>query len=438
MHGLQSPPSSARNTRPGSMKRLYVFSPIPYFFLHQRPQKITEQFQERGIPVTYVEPAGWREYLQRQRPGFIRAVVTFLWYHLVAIVAMLVPVFRDGIRQPRNSSLHGIPDRVILPLLVPHNRFNSPLLERINASVYRQYLRANVLRHRPAEEESIALVNNPFWGIVLDARTFSAIYYDCIDEISIYAGTASTQRFQSYENALAGMSRAAFVTSQTLDVDLAGRYPGLRRIRIPNGVDAEWFQRRAAEATLPADIRGITGPRVGYIGALYPWIDIELLGELADTLPHVSLLLVGPSDDRDRLSRLRRCRNVFWLGVKPYSDVPSYVASCDVCIIPFLTGSISRTTNPVKLYEYFALGKPVVSTPLNDLEHYAATGLVIMGNSRSEFIEGVRHALAESDTDLRERRMEVARGHSWKRHAGRMLDVIEGEERSSSSTLRGS
>ena len=417
------------------MKRLYVFSPIPYFFLHQRPQKITEQFRARGIPVTYIEPSGWREYLQRQRSGLIPAVVEFLWYYLGGLWHLFFPLRESVNPTTQGKRSYGVPDRVVLPLLVPHNRFNSPLLEKINASVYRQYLRSRVLSRRSGEEVSVAIVNNPFLGRVLGKNAFSAIYYDCIDELSVYAGAASRQRFQSYERILAGMSRASFVTSQTLEEDLADRYPGLPRIRVPNGVDADWFQKRAAEAGPPQDIRGIRGPRIGYIGALYPWIDTELLEELADALPDVALVLIGPSDERERLRRLRSHSNIHCLGVKPYVDVPLYVASCDVCLIPFRTGPISRTTNPVKLYEYFALGKPVVSTPLSELERYAASGLVIIGNDLSEFVAGVRRALNELDASLCARRMEVARQHSWEQHAQRMLDVIGGEESSPTSTF---
>ncbi len=397
---------------------------------------MTEEFRRRGISVVYVEPSGWKEYLQRQRPGIIGAVGQFIWCHLVGVAALLVRKRRIRSQPVQNGPVrHVAPDRIILPLLIPHNRFDSPLLERINASVYREYLWAKVLRHRPPAEESIALVNNPFWGLILEKDMFSAVYYDCIDELSIYAGRAAPHRFRRYENALAAMSHTAFVTSHTLETEIAGLYPGLSVTRIPNGVDAEWFRQKAAEAGTPSDIRNIRPPRVGYIGALYPWIDTELLRELAETLPEISLVLIGPSDDNDRLSRLRHLGNMHWMGVKPYSDVPSYVASCDVCLIPFLAGPVSRTTNPVKLYEYFALGKPVVTTPLTDLEQYAVTGLVIMGKTRTDFIEGVRRALTESDPWLRTRRMEVAREHSWKRHAGRMLEVMESTLHPSSSSV---
>jgi glycosyltransferase involved in cell wall biosynthesis len=315
-------------------------------------------------------------------------------------------------------------------MIVPHNRFDSMWLEKLNVSVYRRALMERVLRRMKDDEESVAVVQNPFWAGALDADDFSRIYYDCMDEISLYAGKSSLDRFQRYEERLVGMSKGIFVTARKSEERLRSRYPGIPIYRIPNGVDAGWFEARTKESGVPPDVSAIRKPLVGYVGALYTWLDYELISEVAAALPEISFVFVGPIGDRKRVTGICANTNIHFLGRKGYDQVPLYIDAFNACIIPFKPGPISQATNPVKLFEYFALGKPVVSTALSELEPYAEDKLVYMTGERAEFASLVRTALSEADKTLAAKRKQVARENSWRAHAERMYAVFvrDGQE----------
>ena len=146
-----------------------------------------------------------------------------------------------------------------------------------------------------------------------------------------------------------------------------------RIVEIGNGVDFELFdaagraprQARPRSAALPA-------PRIGYAGALAEWIDLELWRPTARSFPEAEPG-AGGAGGRDRESTRRpsspELPNVHWLGAKPHDELPHYVAAMDVCLIPFRTTPLTRGVNPNKLWEYLALGKPVVATDFSPFIH---------------------------------------------------------------------
>ncbi len=404
---------------------VYLFSPIPYSFLHQRPQKLADQFVALGIPVTFIEPCGLSEYLSGRKKGLFLLAVRSLWYLFLGLLASLIPGLH---RKPRPLERNGTQQsgmRIVgMPFIIPNNRVDSGLLERFNASVYRQTLIQRVFNRMRKGEESIAIVENPLWGLVLEKGDFSKITYDCIDDITLFSGRGSAERIMEYERRLLGMTEAVYVTAEKLEESLRLKTKSIPLLRVPNGVDYEFFQSRVGAGEIPTDLAAVQRPIVGYVGVLRDWMDYDLLEFIAGRMPGISFVLVGPIDFEFRIEHLRRMRNVVFPGRKDYHDIPAYVNAFDVCMIPFLTGPVSSTTNPVKIFEYFALGKPVVSSPLHELEQFREKGLLWIANGKEEFAAAVAKAIKEGDGPVRDRRREVARQHSWKTLAGSMLAAL--------------
>jgi glycosyltransferase involved in cell wall biosynthesis len=403
---------------------IYFFAPIRYDFLHQRPQKLAEQFRLMSIPLTYVQPTGWRQYLSGMQPGILLAVLQSLWYHLLGILALLLPFLNPRpLSAGMKRRMGGDFEIVSLPLTFPINKVNSPILEAMTSSAYRQFLR----RQLPWREKTgtVGIFENPFWGRVIERGDFSRVCYDCMDDLSIYAGHASNERFLKYEGALIDKADVIIATAALLEADLRTKAPERSILRIPNGVDFEWFQTQAAEGVTPYDMQQLTRPIVGYVGSIASWTDCALIREVARKMPAVSFVFVGPVDSPERADELREPLNIHWLGKKPYSDIPSYITRFDVCMIPFKRGSIARTTNPVKLFEYFALGKPVVSTPLDELMPYINDGLVTFGDSAESYVQAVNRCLEDTDENKKSMRIDTARDHSWRLHAQAFVDSIK-------------
>ena len=166
--------------------------------------------------------------------------------------------------------------------------------------------------------------------------------------------------------------------------------------------DVEFFSKK-----LPASNVENSRPTVGYIGAIAEWFDVELVAHAARNRPAWNFVLIGSSAGIDS-SRLRRFANIKMLGELPYNALPDYVHSFDICIIPFKLTNLIMHTNPVKVYEYLSAGKPVVATPLPELQLLEG-GLVYLGSNKDEFLDKLDLAMQEqSDLPRQEKRMKWA------------------------------
>jgi glycosyltransferase involved in cell wall biosynthesis len=404
---------------------VYLFSPIPYSFLHQRPQKLADQFVQRGIPVTFIEPCGLTEYLQGRKKGLMRLALYSILYQAVGILSFLIPGSHSTPhRRRQGSSAETGLSIVPMPMVYPSNRVDSALLENVNAAIFRQALKWRVLRFISEDEQSIAIVQNPFWGLVLQRGDFTTIAYDCLDEITLFSGAASVERFGRYERHLMDIAGMTFVTAEKLEERLRAIAPGRPAVRVPNGVDFDWFQDCAARRGVPTDIQEVRHPIAGYVGVLRAWFDYDLIGHLALSMPDVSFIMVGPLDFEFRNAHLRTIPNLRWIGRREYGEMPRYISAFDVCLIPFVAGMVSQTTNPVKVFEYFALGKPVVSTPMHELLPFRNDGLLRLAQGREEFASAVRDSLSEPAGETQDRRRDVARRHSWRALTDLMLSSL--------------
>jgi glycosyltransferase involved in cell wall biosynthesis len=102
-------------------------------------------------------------------------------------------------------------------------------------------------------------------------------------------------------------------------------------------------------------------------------------------------------------------------GEIPYSRVPELLARCRIAMIPFRLNPLTLMTNPIKLYEYFSCGLPVVTTPLPEAK--AMGDLVYLGSTPADFARQVACAWNEDDPGRRGRRREIAARESWAERA---------------------
>jgi len=189
---------------------------------------------------------------------------------------------------------------------------------------------------------------------------------------------------------------------------------------LPGGVDVSHFDP-ACVAPPRADVATLPRPRVGLVGTIDDRVDVGLLAHCAESLPQTTLVLVGPvKRHRVDVGPLEHLPNVHLLPPCPYSEVPAIVAALDVCLIPYRVNSYTRGLSPIKLYEYLALGKPVVVTDLPYLRREAEH--IRIACLPEQFVSGVRESLACLPTVEEQARWRaVAEAHSWERQ----VDEIE-------------
>lgn len=152
--------------------------------------------------------------------------------------------------------------------------------------------------------------------------------------------------------------------------------------------------------------------KVGYYGALANWVDYALLRELvADK--QIQLILIGVEHDQSLMdSGLLQNENVRYFGKKPYDKLAGYAHYFDVCIIPFVINDITLATSPVKLFEYMALGKPVVTTPMPECLKYE---YVKIAANIKEFREKIYEAAEQAqDEQYKAALIQCAYENDWK------------------------
>lgn len=246
----------------------------------------------------------------------------------------------------------------------------------------------------------------------LDAVAPRLICYDCMDDYALIAPSPAVRpRLRALELDMLRKADLVFASSRDLAQRCAETNAHTRLVA--NGVDSEFFAPANAPAP-PADLAAIARPRLGYTGSLAPWVDLDLLAAVAEARPQWSIVLVGPvrSGFEAKLAQLQRHANVHVLGERPYTTMPAYVHSFDVCVIPFCLNDLTRAVNPVKFFEYMAAGKPVVATPLPELLAY--DDAADLATDAAGFVAAIDAALAEGERPARvSRRLAIAAANSW-------------------------
>jgi len=299
---------------------------------------------------------------------------------------------------------------VMTPLAIPWHHV--PLVRRLNRLFLIAQIRLAALLlgfRRP-----VLIVFLPHMeGLVGRLREALSVYY-CTDEHAAFPGvdTASVRRA---EEALLRKVDLAFATAP--EILKNKQHLNANFFYSPHGVDFDNFTRAFdEELPEPTDVAHLPHPVIGYFGAIDRWLDLELIHMLATARPEWSFVLIGKQViDTSMLAALP---NVHLLGQRPFGELPAYGSRFDVAIIPFMLNELTVSVSPIKLKEYLAMGKPVVSTPLPAVVDFAAAhGLVEIASKPEEFLERIEHALANDSRELALRRREAVRDDTWQARA---------------------
>ncbi len=185
---------------------------------------------------------------------------------------------------------------------------------------------------------------------------------------------------------------------------------------LPNGVCVAHF---AKEGKLPKEYTTISKPIAIYVGAIDDWFDYALVKHIAIELPHISFVLIGPAKE----NHFRGIKNIYPLGPKPYSEIPDYLKSADVGIIPFDVEQypeLIHNVNPLKLYEYMACGLPVVATHWLELERIGSPARLC--RSADDFKLGILEALRNPNRDSHR---EFAKQQDWSIRGKQLIELLK-------------
>jgi teichuronic acid biosynthesis glycosyltransferase TuaH len=268
--------------------------------------------------------------------------------------------------------------------------------------------------------QPIFYVNSPWLAPMIAWLKDPIVLYDHCDDISVSSGLAKDHHDL--------LKHAHLVFASSTKLLMEDRAVREDTIFLPNAVDYDWVVQNmpVGDQAIPEDLRHIIDkkkPIIGYTGALAEWFDYELLTEVCIKCPEMEFVLIGVDyDDTMGKTDLLKCRNVTWLGHKPYQSLFQYVWCFNVAIIPFHINKITLATSPVKLFEYFACQKPVVSTALPECKKYDPT---FIAHNADQFRSQLQKALAAGKSEEYIMRVtEIARENTWEARVGKIIDEL--------------
>jgi teichuronic acid biosynthesis glycosyltransferase TuaH len=262
---------------------------------------------------------------------------------------------------------------------------------------------------------------------LLDANLAPHSIYDVTDDWTKFSGNRSQiDLITSQDSALCNSCDHVIVCSRQLYEDKA-KLVDLDRLQlIPNGVHIEHYET-VADASLPVHkiAEQWTKPVFGYTGTIHgDRVDVNLIASVAKAYPLATIAMVGPNLlDQSEQQKLDGFSNVVFTGAQPYADLPDIMRAFDVCMVPHLVTPFTESLNPIKLWEYLAAGKPVVSTNVAGFRDFMDMLFVV--DNVDEFVLALSTALTD-DKATPTSRQAIAKQHSWERRLSDVVNLLGG------------
>jgi glycosyltransferase involved in cell wall biosynthesis len=245
--------------------------------------------------------------------------------------------------------------------------------------------------------------------------------YDKTDIPNTLRGHYSLEEYAELECEIIDRSQLLIATSGPLGNDLKALAGGREVAVIPNGVDLTRFEKDSLRPV--AELTDLSRPRLGLVATITDWIDTDWLGEAARRYPRWSFVVVGPVERTADMRPIEGLSNVHLLGKKPPEQVPPIIAELDVCLHLLREGPVRDVNRSTKVWEYLALGKPLVCSWIPDLEAY--DDLVYRSRDVSHFFENLEAAVQENDPKRTSARCEEAAKNTWESRVNELFLLID-------------
>ncbi len=246
----------------------------------------------------------------------------------------------------------------------------------------------------------------------------SALVYQRTDRYEEYPGVDRRQ-ISRYDRRLKAAADLTFYSSSALYEQ--ERHTCRKAIYVEHGVDLECFATAWRDPRVPPELADLPRPIVGFFGGIDAHtFDIELAARVVELCPELTFVFVGNASLD--IGPLARHPHVHLISQRPFEQIPHYGKCFDVCIMPWNRNEWIAACNPIKLKEYLALGKPVVSTPFPELARY--DGLIRTATDAPSFAAAIRAALAEIRPDHVEQARAAVAGHSWQAKASQIISAL--------------
>jgi O-antigen biosynthesis protein len=359
-----------------------VFAVIDWHFRTQRPQHLARGFAERGHRVFYIS----NQFIDAFDPGYT-----------------LERLDTNGRLHQIKLTVSGTPAIYFAP---PTSKDETMVSNSLALLMQDMDIRS-----------SIALIQHAYWQPMAWLLPNSIRIYDCMDHHEGFGNVP--EKLIKLEHQMLRQTDLVVASSTWLEEFAKSHNSQVAVVR--NAADVEHF--KVAPNTIYSDPAG--RKTIGYIGAIAEWFDIELVRSVARGNPEARVLLVG--NDTVQASRaLADEPNIEFTGEVPYAKLPYYLHAFDVCLLPFKIIPLTQATNPVKVYEYLAAQKSVVSVALPEMVQF--NSLIKVSSTAQDFVEAVTSELSKPLDlcgELAIKRLEFAQLQSWSYRIDSLLGAVD-------------
>lgn len=219
------------------------------------------------------------------------------------------------------------------------------------------------------------------------------------------------------------MKKSDLIVSNSMYLNDIAKKNNQNSVYVGQGCDVSLYNKELI-TEIPEDIKSISSPVIGYIGALKSSrLSIGILEHIALSTPKWNVVLVGPEDEAFAKSNLHNIKNVLFLGSKKEKELPKYLDAFDVALNPQALNELTIGNYPRKIDEYLAMGKPIVATLTKTMEVFAEH--TYLAKNKEEYIKLIAKALEEDSEELSKSRIKFARTHTWENNVKAIYEAME-------------
>ena len=379
-------------------KFVWLLSPA-WDHVWTRQNHFTTRFARLGAEILYIEnPSSWFSVLKKKT-----------WRDL--------PVGRRPVRQVE-PGLHVMRPSFSLPGIRQSDGV-AKLNGRFIAGQAKAWMRSR------GWTDYVAWCRVPHSHFTLEHLRPNVTAYDITDDYELFENRLERRaRVREREQRLLAASDVVFLASQ--DLQRRKALADVENFWIPNGAEYDLFAAASEPGGVHPLIRQLRQPVIGYVGLTTHWMDFDLLEKLAARWPG-QILMLGPIAPQVE-KRARSIPGLAWAGFVPQKQLAPYLRGFAVCIMPHLSNELVRMSNPLKIWEYLATGKAIVSIDIPALS--AVREFVDLAQDHDHFIRLVAQRLRTGPPQPRAAAQLAARNYSWDAIFQRLLEKLEPHFRS--------
>ncbi|MCU7924763.1 MAG: glycosyltransferase [Candidatus Thiodiazotropha sp. (ex Dulcina madagascariensis)] len=345
-------------------------------------------------------PALWVNTIGTRNP---KLTIYDLKKALIKVKKMLFPRRTENARNDNNLT-------VIQPIMLPF--FSLPGIKLFNKYSIKKAVSNSMKKNG---------INNPIMVITApNAHEYigsfgekCSVYY-CVDDYSEWPGLNKKEVIKM-ESELIRKCNIFVATSDLLYNKISNKNKDVQLLT--HGVDLEFYAKKDQPAHKL--LNGVPRPQVGYFGLFDDRSDKELIKSLSLQMPDVSFIITGSVDTDIR--DLRSISNIYFTGSVPYKELPQLISSWDICMLPYKINELTNAIQPLKIKEYLASGKPVISTPIKEVK--ALKEYVYLAETPDQWRVGIQKILRGGSDDRVQNRADFLKSESWEIKADHFLKI---------------